>query len=91
MTVDGLAAAVIVRTDTGMLIAQFGSVLPAAQLLPVVVEVMVLASILLPVSGLDTVTEKVTVALAPSARFPVQVRFGLLKDTVPAVAAALLL
>ena len=50
-----------------------------------------LARILLPVSGLFTVTENVMVADAPTARFPVQVRFGLAKLTLPLVAAALLL
>ena len=49
----------------------------AGQLLPAVAEVIVLARILLPVSGLFTVTENVIVAAAPAARFPVQVRFGL--------------
>jgi hypothetical protein len=81
----------MVRIDTGTLTAQRESVLPAAQLLPVVVEVTVLARILFPVSGLFTVTENVMVALAPGARFPVQVRFGLANDTAPAVAAASLL
>ena len=47
-----------------------------------------LARILFPVSGLFTVTENVIVAAAPTARFPVQVRFGLANKTVPAVAAA---
>jgi hypothetical protein len=40
-------------------------------------NVIVLARILFPVSGLLTVTENVIVATAPTARFPVQVRFGL--------------
>ena len=39
-------------------------------------------------SGLFTVTENVIVADAPAARFPVQVRFGLEKARLPAVAAA---
>ena len=42
-------------------------------------------------SGLLTVTENVIVADAPTAKFPVQVRFGLENDTVPAVADALAL
>ena len=46
------------------------------------------ASRSLPVSGLFTVTENVIVAVAPAASVPVQVRFGLVKATVPAVAAA---
>ena len=49
----------------------------AGQLCLAVAEVTVLARILLPVSGLFTVTVKVMVAAAPTARFPVQVRFGL--------------
>ena len=79
---------VIVSTATGTVAVQDGSALPAAQLLPGVTEVIVLARILLPVSGLLTVTENVTVADAPTARFPVQVRFGLANETLPAVAAA---
>ena len=67
---------------------QGGSALPAAQLLPAVAEVTVLARILSPVSGLFTVTEKVMVADAPTARVPVQVRLGLAKLTLPPVAAA---
>ena len=39
-------------------------------------------------SGSLTVTENVSVALAPTARFPVQVRAELAKDTLPAEAAA---
>ena len=42
-------------------------------------------------SGFLTVTENVIVADAPTARFPVQVRFGLVNETLPAVAAASLL
>ena len=72
-----LGVTLIVRIDTGTLTAHRGSVLPAAQLLPAVAEVMMLARILFPVSGLFTVTENVIVAVAPGARFPVQVRFGL--------------
>ena len=59
----------------------------AGQLFPTVAEVAVLAMLLSPVSGLLTVTENVMVAAAPTARFPVQVRFGLAKLTLPAVAA----
>ena len=83
-----LAVAVMVRTETVTVVVQRVSVLPLAQLLLDVVEVIVLARLLFPVSGLLTVTEKVMVAAAPTARFPVQVRFGLANDTVPAVAAA---
>ncbi len=46
----------IVSWDTVTVAAQRGSVLPAGQLLSGEVEVRVLARILLPVSGLFTVT-----------------------------------
>ena len=62
--------------------------LPLAQLLPALAEVIVLARTLFPVSGLFTVTENVIVAVAPMARLPVQVRFGLANDTLPVVAVA---
>ncbi len=91
VTLVVLGVALMVRIDTGTLTAHRESVLPAAQLLPAVAEVIVLARILFPASGLLTVTENVIVAVAPGARFPVQVRFGLVKPTVPAVAAASLL
>ena len=42
---------------TGTVVVQRGSVPPAGQLLPAVVEVTVLANVLFPVSGLFTVTE----------------------------------
>jgi hypothetical protein len=38
---------------------------------------------------LFTVTENVIVAVPATARFPVQVRFGLVKPAVPAVAVTL--
>ena len=77
--VPGLAVSAIVRpgTRTVTVFAHRVSVLPLAQLLPAVAEVRVLVRILFPVSGLLTVTENVIVATAPTARFPVQVRFGL--------------
>ena len=78
----------IVSTATLTVAVQAAAPLPAAQLLPGVVEVTVLARMSFPVSGLFTVTENVTVAVAPTARFPLQVRFGLVKDAVPAVADA---
>ena len=73
-----LGVALIVRTDTGTLTAQRESVLPLAQLLPVVAEVIVLARLLFPVSGLLTVTENVIVADAPGRQGPGpgQVRAG---------------
>ena len=86
VAVDTSELLVIVSTATFTVEVQGGSPLPAAQLLPVVAEVIVLARILLPVSGLFTVTENVTVADAPGARFPVQVRSGLAKVMLPLVA-----
>src|ERR1700688_1648796 len=86
-----VAVLVMVRPCTSTVAAQRASVLPAAQLLPAVAEVIVLARILLPVSGLFTVTENVIVADAPAARFPVQVRFGLAKVSEPAVVVPSLL
>ena len=91
MAVAGLAVMAMVSTETLTLLEHRVSVLPLAQLLLDVVEVTVLARVLFPVSGLFTVTENVIVALAPTARFPVQVRFGLAKLTEPAVALASLL
>ena len=76
-------------TRTGIALEHRGSVPPAGQLLPAVADVTALVISLSPVSGLFTVTENVIVAAAPTARFPVQVRFGLANDTLPAVADAL--
>jgi hypothetical protein len=81
----------IVSIETPTVLEHRASVLPLAQLLLDVVEVAVLARVLFPVSGFFTVTENVMVALAPTARSPVQVRFGLAKLTEPAVALASLL
>ena len=86
---DVLAELAMVSPCTATVAAQRASVPPAGQFVPAVADVIVLVRILLPVSGLSTVTVKVMVAVAPAARFPVQVRFGLVYDTVPAVAAAL--
>ena len=78
----------VVALTTVTVVVQAVSVPPlAGQLFPTVAEVTVLAMLLSPVSGLLTVTENVMVAAAPTARFPVQVRFGLAKLTLPAVAA----
>ena len=57
VAVAGLNAELIVSAETVTAVVQRGSVLPARQLLPVLVEVTVLARILLPVSGVCTVTE----------------------------------
>ena len=78
-------------TRTGIELEHRGSVPPAGQLLPAVAEVTLSTMSLSPGSGFLTVTEKVTVAVAPTARFPVQVRSGLANDTLPAVADASLL
>jgi hypothetical protein len=67
--------------------AQSGSVLPGAQVAPVVPDTMVADSTWLPGSGLATVTEKVTVADAPTPRSPVHDRVGEVNDTVPVLAA----
>ena len=72
-----LAEFVIVSTTSGTLVAQAGSVLPAGQLLPAAAEVMRVVRILSPVGGLLAVAVNVTVAAAPTARLPVQVRSGL--------------
>ncbi len=90
MAVPEPADIAIVRpgTSTTTVTEHRASVLPAAQLLPAVADVTVCARTLSPVSGLFTVTENVMVATAPTARLPVQVRFGLVKPTVPAVATA---
>ena len=69
---------VMVRAATVTEDEQPGSVLPVGQLFPVVAEVMVKARVPLPGSGLLAVAENVIVAVAPAARLPVQVRFGLL-------------
>ena len=57
VVVDTLAPFRIVSCATSTAVAQRGSVLPAAQLLPAAAEVAVLARMWLPVSGLLTVTE----------------------------------
>jgi hypothetical protein len=57
VTVGTLAWTTISSWATGTLTVHRGSVLPDAQLLPVVVEVTVLARMPPPVSGLSTVTE----------------------------------
>ena len=88
VVVATLAVLLMISCDTVTVEKQSVSVLPDWQLLPEPVVVSVLARILLPVSGLLTVTENVIVAVAPGASVPVQVRFGLANETVPAVAAA---
>src|ERR1700722_170117 len=88
VVVATFAVSAIVSTATFNVTVQLASVLPEAQLLPVVADVRVLVRMSLPVSGLLTVTEKVTVTLAPTARLPVQVRLGLEKLTEPPVADA---
>ena len=58
--------------STGTLTEQGGSVLPDGQLLPAAAVDSVLAIILLPVSGLFTVTVPVTVTVPPTGMLPVQ-------------------
>ena len=52
-----LAVLTIVSSAIWMVVVQAGSVLPEAQLLPVVLDVTVLARMWLPVPGRLTVTE----------------------------------
>ncbi len=56
------------------MLRQGGVVVPGGQVDPGAAEAAVAIRSLSPVSGLSTVTEKVTVAAAPGARVPVQVR-----------------
>src|SRR5580658_5892524 len=88
VAVTGLNAESIASTETGTVVVQAGSALPAAQLLPAAAEVMRVARLLLPVSGLCTVTVNVTVAESPGARSPVQVSDELAYEVVPVLAAA---
>jgi hypothetical protein len=83
-----LAVFAIASDATGTVLAHRESELPAAQLLPAADDDTVLDKTLSPVSGLLTVTENVTVAEAPGASVPVQVRSGLANTTDPAVADA---
>ncbi len=68
--------------------AQRGSRVPAGQFVPGVPDVVTVPSRPSPVTVAFAVTEKVIVAVAPTARSPVQVRFGLVNDTVPVEAVA---
>ena len=88
VVVATLAVLLIVSCDTVTVEEQAGAVPPDGQLLPVAADVIALDKIPFPVSGLLTVTENVIVAVAPGASVPVQVRFGLANETVPALAAA---
>src|ERR1700733_6788524 len=69
---------------------QAGLALPDGQVLPGVADATVFVRVLSPVSGLSTVTEKVIVTVAPTARFPVQARLESAgsRVTVPVVAVA---
>jgi hypothetical protein len=82
------AVLVMASADTVTVLAHRLSVEPVAQLLPAAADDTVLDRIMSPVSGFSTVTENVTVAVAPGASVPVQVRFGLVNDTDPVLAAA---
>ena len=86
-----LAVKLMVSWEMVTMAVHAGSVLAAGQLLPDEVELSVLVRILLPVSGLFTVTVNVMVTVPLAGTFPGQARLGLVKVTVPAVAAASLL
>jgi hypothetical protein len=88
VVVGTLAEFEIDNDDTVTAEAHAGSVLPVAQLDPTAEDVTALDKTLFPVSGLFTVTENVTVAVAPGDSVPVHVTFGLANDTDPSVAAA---
>src|SRR3954468_5401723 len=62
---------------------------PASQVLPWVLETTVWSSREFPVTGLATVTAKVTVTLAPVANGPLQVSVEPFRVTVPVVAVVL--
>ena len=68
----------------GTATAHRGSTPAGGQLVPGVAEVITADSTRRPAARFLTVTEKVMVAAALAARFPVQVRFGLSNDTAPA-------
>ena len=71
-----LAVLTIVSAGVRMptVLRQGGLVVPGGQVDPGTAEEAVAIRSLSPVSGLSTVTEKVTTAAAPGARVPVQVR-----------------
>ena len=79
MVVVVVAVLVMVRAGirTVTVEVQAGAGPLGGQVLPGSAEMTVLVMILSPVSGLLTVTEKVTVAAWPGARSPVQVSTGL--------------
>jgi hypothetical protein len=81
---------VIRRPAIGTLVRHPASVLPAAQLLPRVVDVSVWSRRWSPVScgRLLTVTEYVMVTVDPTVSGPFQDRFEPLRTTVPVVATA---
>src|SRR5262245_6236779 len=70
------AVLTISRLVTGVVVEQSGSVDPGGQLPPGVSEVTTLRSLPSPFGGASTVTEYVTVAVAPAAMAPVQVSLG---------------
>ena len=73
VVVLGVLVMVRAGVSTGTLMEQAAAGAEAGQLLPGAVVVMVLASRLLPVSGLLTVTVPVTVTVPPGGMSPVQV------------------
>src|SRR5580692_995233 len=88
VAVPALGVETIVSCDTVTVAVHRGSVAPAGQLLPGVVEVTVSVRTWPPVSGLLTVTEYVIVAEPPGDRLPVHVSTGAAYDTDPTVATA---
>ena len=75
-------------TSTGTDVPHAAAGPATGQLLPGVGDVIAVTSTLSPVSGLFTVTENVTVTVAPAARLPVHIRPGLTYDNDPPVADA---
>src|ERR1700761_812994 len=82
------AVFVITSFETVTVFAHRRSVFPAGQLPPADADVSALVRISLSVSGLLTVTEKVTVAVPLAGTVPDQLRTGPANDTVPVLAAA---
>jgi hypothetical protein len=73
----------MIRPDTVTVVEHSGAAPLEGQLLPAVAELTPLTRRPLPVRGVFTTTEYRTVAVAPTARFPVQVRLGGATVTVP--------
>ena len=74
--------------STSVIAVQAGSVPPVGQLLPGAADTAVAVRTLVPVSGLLTVTEEVTVTVAPGAMSPVHTAPVAPTDSVPELAVA---